>query len=642
MQTNRLKLALVLATTLVATGAFAAPAIFAESASVKVRPSHAIRDDRGVDLTAARNEFVSFQVVVHGATSGATGVSATFSGLQGPSTIGADKVVLYREALINVTQASGGTPTTGQWPDGLVPDVDETDKQKRNAFPFSVPANQARAIWVDVHVPKTAAPGDYTGQVVVTGSGFTQQIPVRLKVVNATLPSTASLKSAFLIYSGNVCRMEMGDSECGGNTTRMSQATNRYAELALDHRLTLTNIFKTARQGDNWPAFDAMYSPLLNGTANTRLEGAKLTTAQITSNREVAKYKAWADHFKAKGWFDRLFDYTGDEPPYGITFTEAKNRVLATRSADPQLRTLLTATIKLMKDNGLDQYFDTVVPPINWMDGTGAPYLGNQRAQYDGFLASAPQKEVWLYQSCMSHGCAYGTTAPENAPNKGWPSYMIDRSAAKNRAMQWLVFKYDATAELYYETAMALPTAWNDQFRFSGNGDGTLFYPGTPSIIGGTSTVPLPSIRLKQIRIGMQDYEWLKLVADAGDPAFAKQIVNNLLPSASQVSDDGAAFDTARLALINRYVQLTTPAVKPEEPKPTTTTTTEPGAVAGNVPVLQPTPTINGEEGPVSAGQPATVEEFDLAQGGCSAMPVGPLAFGLVAAFALLRRRRRS
>nr|WP_211487081.1 DUF4091 domain-containing protein [Corallococcus exiguus] len=116
---------------------------------------------------------------------------------------------------------------------------------------------------------------------------------------------------------------------------------------------------------------------------------------------------------------------------------------------------------------------------------------------------------------------------------------------------------------MYYQTVGLLFTAWTTQFRFNGNGDGTLFYPGLPSIIGGTTEIPLPSLRMKLIRQGMQDYEWLKLVSDAGDPAYARAVARKLIPHAWAVPDDGEAFDRARLQLIRRYLQLCRNRVTP-------------------------------------------------------------------------------
>ena len=41
-----------------------------------------------------------------------------------------------------------------------------------------------------------------------------------------------------------------------------------------------------------------------------------------------------------------------------------------------------------------------------------------------------------------------------------------------------------------------------------GNGDGNLLYPGTPDRIGGQSFIPIASVRLKQLRDGMEDNEY--------------------------------------------------------------------------------------------------------------------------------------
>jgi hypothetical protein len=156
----------------------------------------------------------------------------------------------------------------------------------------------------------------------------------------------------------------------------------------------------------------------------------------------------------------------------------------------------------------------------------------------------------------MSHGCAYGTNAEGGAVPQ-WPSYMVDASAAQNRAMEWVTFLEKGTGELYYQTAQALGSAWTDQYQFAGNGDGTLFYPGTTNVIGGSTDVPVASIRLKLIRLGVQDFEWLKMVSDAGDPAFAQQVARALMPNAHAVPADGSAFERARLQLISRYLELT-------------------------------------------------------------------------------------
>jgi hypothetical protein len=154
----------------------------------------------------------------------------------------------------------------------------------------------------------------------------------------------------------------------------------------------------------------------------------------------------------------------------------------------------------------------------------------------------------------MSHGCGGA-----GAYYVGWPSYMIDASAVRNRAMQWLDFLYGVSGELYYETTMAYGhDAWSNQWDFSGNGDGTLFYPGTPARIGGTTHIPVASIRLKLIREGMEDYEYLKLLSDLGDRDMATREAQALFPTAYQTEASPDALMAARARIAQRIVELRT------------------------------------------------------------------------------------
>ena len=185
----------------------------------------------------------------------------------------------------------------------------------------------------------------------------------------------------------------------------------------------------------------------------------------------------------------------------------------------------------------MDGLVDVLVPAINFMTAE-VRHQDFGGYGYDSFLAGPatstnPANELWLYQSCMSHDCG-----GSSSDGTGWPSYMIDASAVRNRAMQWLMFAYEATGELYWETGYALYAkrdAWTDQWAFTGNGDGTLFYPGTPAKIGGTSQIPVASIRLKMIREGMEDYEYLTKLACYGVTARAEalQAARELFPDPS-------------------------------------------------------------------------------------------------------------
>jgi hypothetical protein len=257
---------------------------------------------------------------------------------------------------------------------------------------------------------------------------------------------------------------------------------------------------------------------------------------------------------------DRLFQYTCDEPELTCKWYEIRDRAAAAKAADPDLKTLVTTTIQEADAHGVTDAIDVMVPVVNYMDDKSGEHAGDQRGAYDGFL-SKPGKELWLYESCMSHGCGgtvnMGSPSEYDSYSTGWPTYTIDASAARNRAMEWISFLEKASGELYWESAYAFNhDAWSNQWDFSGNGDGTLFYPGTPSRIGGQTDVPVASIRLKMIREGMEDYEYLKALSDAGDADLARKIARQLFPSASSTDVDPAALMAARGAIAARILQL--------------------------------------------------------------------------------------
>jgi hypothetical protein len=546
--------ALLLASLTLAPLAASAADVWVAGATEKIRPDAQPRASTEATLSAARNEFEAFQVVVRGP---ATKVSVEATALASQAGEIAD-VKLYREELIDVSQPSAVDGGTGRWPDALVPAVDDVVGEQRNAFPFDVRAGESRVVWVEYRVPADAASAVYRGGVKVTSAEGEAAVPVTLTVWDFALPSTASLKTHFGLSYGLVAR---GHGVSGDADAALRA---QYAQLGLDHRVSLSGVADDGRHGD-MAHFDRFYGPLVAGTAPTRLPGARLTTVKYIGNTSsLDEHRKWAQHARAQGWMDRLFQYTCDEPPLTCAWSDIEGRTRAAHGADPEFRTLLTTQLWDAEEHGVADEIDIMVPVVNFMeDKPGNGEAGDQRVRYDGFL-QAPRKELWMYQSCMSHGC--GGTVNMGSPSEsdryftGWPSYMIDSSAVRNRAMEWISFLERASGELYWESAFAFTRgdgAWGNQWDFSGNGDGTLFYPGTPARIGGKTHVPIASIRLKMIREGMEDYEYLRALSDAGDPEGARQIARQLFPTAYSTEVDPAALMAAREAIAVRILALT-------------------------------------------------------------------------------------
>jgi hypothetical protein len=204
-----------------------------------VRPTANPTGRVGAGLVAARNEFESFQLVIHGGAAGLTNVDVSVAA---GGTIPASWYTLYFEDSINLTAQSDNEGGTGVWRDALVPKKDYIYGQARNRFPFSVPANENRVVWIDVLVPDNQAPDTYTGSLTVTAGASTAAVPVTLTVLNLALPSTTSLASAFLVYYDKTCTAHTGNALCNNVDGEQRWALQSlYARVALENRVGISN-----------------------------------------------------------------------------------------------------------------------------------------------------------------------------------------------------------------------------------------------------------------------------------------------------------------------------------------------------------------------------------------------------------------
>ncbi len=535
----------------------AAVTISAIRETQKIRPSPAPAAQSSIALSCAGNEFCAFQVAATAAGGASMVTDVTLADLADScgNTLSGSSALVYREGFMNVTTVSNSDGATGLWPDPLIPKVDTFYSETRNAFPIAVAAGQSQGFWIELLIPPMQAAGLYSGNLSVTADGATQQIAVTIQVRGFSLPSTSSLASAYGFEWDGPCVGHFGGYGGPNCDDQQLEAINAlYFQDALNHRITISSLVyadPVADNGGDFTNFDTLYGPFLDGTAlsgKNQLAGAKITTLQYNGGQVAASYTTWATHFKAKGWFDRLFDYTCDEPPSGCAWADINTRAAIVHAGDANFRTLTTTSIQQATTNNVLSAIDILVPIINEMFGSANdPYPGSQRANYDAFL-QMPNKKLWMYQSCEpSSSCSNGNTTDGET---GWPTMFIDESALSNRMMQWMDFKYQVAAELYYDTnygmAQASQDVWKTQYEFGNNGDGNIWYPGKPSLIGGTHDIPIESIRMKMLREGMQDYEYLNMLTQLGDGAFAQTELGKVVTNAGSFSADPAVLEQTR------------------------------------------------------------------------------------------------
>jgi len=395
---------------------------------------------------------------------------------------------------------------------------------------------------------------------VTVGGVVAAKIPIQLTVRDFDLPSTPSLKTAYAVGIGEAAMGHYGTKSI--SDAQYWELICLYTKEMLLHRVSNENVTWPRVVPDsagkiNWslPAISTTcnqrYPEFLTGGNPNLLPNGKLPGAQITRARmrdgtslstaavqSVAFYKNYLQHYADMGWKDRLFYYLWDEPPYPSVNGVRRCDQNYSGTASTAWRDVYNKS-KFFKDNGIDipilvttsrqatedcfthylkvpdytRYLDIWTVPNKHIDGkpdAGFPFNTNLRGSYDSIITTG--KELWWYHACGNHGCSGSET--------GFVAPMADLQPIYSRMFEWLTYKYQIdyrtpgpSTELYFETVYAYQFATNDPwkniFYFSGNGDGTYFYPGRPDKIGGTTHIPIASIRMKMLREGIEDYEYL-------------------------------------------------------------------------------------------------------------------------------------
>lgn len=547
-------------------------------ATTTVRPSDSAPTASSIQLSAAQNEFESFQVVIAAGNTQLSGLTVShgtaLSDGQGHE-IANSFVTIYREAYLNITTESDGElgSAKGRFPDALIPARDPWFGEVRNAFPVTVPANENRTAWIDVQIPANQPAGTYTGSLHVTGTGLDTYVSYSVVVAGVALPSTSSLRGAFDINVNYLCQVHDCNAISGGGWALDAL----YARVALDNRLTLAKPSYGTPTSVVASQFRTHVQPLFNGTAPTRLPGAKLTDTIIYQWCATC-VSAWKTEAERDGFVDRIVFHC-DEIGRNATLWQSCSDNYNTASQQwnntgsnvgplPLDATITVNELEWAKTYtnssgakplvGVANSLNTLVVLVNRFNDKVAEYAGDQSAKYTNFRSN-PRNRVWGYHACTSHGCVDDEYRLHTYWN-GWPSYAVDQPASEARATPWILFSNNATGEYYFETLKRFSTAWTDQYNEGGNGDGTLFYPGTAvargnsPAIGGTHDIPIESIRLKRIRDGREDYEYLNYLSQNGQRTQALNAARNLFPNPYTTNVTQSRLDTARSALLNLMV----------------------------------------------------------------------------------------
>lgn len=526
---------------------------------------------RAVSIELARGEYQAFQFALRIGAVGKTRVGIAVSPAQNRGGAELPPVKVERVGYVPVDYPSAyystdvpewcrklpqGAPATdgwaGWWPDPLAP-----------GSSLELAPGRTQPVWFTVHSPNQAVPGSYHAEITLSvGDKAALKIPLTIQVLPFTLPDKGRLQVIF--------DFRFGPGGVFGSGIDSPAEYRRWLRFIAEHRLGLNEIqpppkfsYKDGKVTMDAAQFDetahycfdelgmnVAYTPqffYMFGWAYPpkKLFGFEPFTPEWTSALQQA-YQLFTQHVREKGWHDKFVYYVADEPHFQHEFV------------GEQMKKLCALVHQV--DAAIPIYSSTWRHYAAWDDSLDLWGIG----QYGCFPVDEMErlqragKNMWF--TCDGQ---MATDTP----------YL-----ATERLLPYYCFKYGLRGfefwGLAWWTYNPWQTGWHQFIRQSDegkkyywvrypDGDGFLAYPGKSVGIEG----PASTIRLEQIRQGLQDYQALLLLADlaakskqAGHPAavaeralaMAQDLV--VIPNAGGLRSTEILPDPARIPAVRKAV----------------------------------------------------------------------------------------
>ncbi len=462
--------------------------------SIPPQSKQSEQDRRRADITLAGHEYESFQIALR--TTGTHKLDkvvidvSDLTCAENGGRIGAKHVQWRQVGYVRIDQLrphpKDPQAVAGWWPEMLLP-VER----------FNVPPGFTQALWVTVYAPSGTKPGQYVGRVKISPRDLpSSEIEISATVFGFDLPVQGHCKTAFALMDGFLEKVY--------GKPLSPQLRRKFGDFMLRHRLNPDDISRT-----DPPELDDLlhYKDRGLNTFNVLNMVEHRGKHPWRCNSPLSKY---TPQFKQK-IVDRLDPYMADLRKHGLadraylyTFDELKAEFFpiirdyfgTIKQRYPEIHTMTTAKVaqdpELMKSLNID--WNCPLTPV-----------------YDFEAAEKCRKaglQVWAYV-CL-------------APKYPWANCLADHPLIETRILPWQVYQQKIDGLLYWglniwskarndrpiDPAAGQLLDWSITTGppFPNlNGDGVLLYPGKDGPIG--------SIRLANLRDGLEDYEYLWLLA---------------------------------------------------------------------------------------------------------------------------------
>ena len=255
----------------------------------------------------------------------------------------------------------------------------------------------------------------------------------------------------------------------------------------------------------------------------------------------VNYYRDYYRYVTDNGWDERAYVYLYDEPNTVECYTRVLELGELVREAAPQLKILVVE-----QPYTQDPSWPDMDPAIDiWCGLLG--FIDREST------SSAIERgdEVWSYSALAQRTPRYHPQY-EEYKNYDPPYWHIDAKMTSHRTPVWINYQYGISGILYWALTYRVKDDWDPVFRLRFNGDGYFVYPGVPCGING----PVTSIRLKNIRESMEDYEYLYLYEKLAGREAVLDVVSEVAPEWWKSTNDPKVIFSAREKIANEIMKL--------------------------------------------------------------------------------------
>jgi hypothetical protein len=519
--------------------------------------------DRTVEVHAARNEWVSFQVLLRG-DEPVRAVRLEAGELRGPekTLLGLSESRCYRQHQLHLeTGTYRNSAFEPDWyPDPLIPFAHPVvgrrlEAARFAAVPFDLPADETHGFWVDLYVPAAALPGDYQGVYhVISDDHGEVEIPVTLTVWDFALPSTPTLVTAF----GSPAQRMRGyyrDKAGERQPADWPAVESQCAQLLSEHRINATPPSELLR-------------PVLQDDGSFRIPSRQVQALRDFVDRyhvnavqvphpsgvvkdpqtERDKLRAWLAAFDwAAHELDRpglvFFVYLKDEPNTEEDYRYVQKWGRAIREAESTVQVMVVEqTWTEPGKGGADSAWGDLYGSVDiW-----CPLFSLHRPQ-SAAKRKALGETIWTYTALCQGESTPWWHIDYPLLNYRVPAWMAWRDGMKGLLYWGGMSHWRQTDDPWVQAPIYIGSGALQQGRkgILFNGEGSLVYPARAAGYDGI----VPTVRLKALRDGIEDYEYLAILSRRGKSDEAAGIVRRLTDSWFQWDKDAAAYEKARAEL---------------------------------------------------------------------------------------------